>query len=74
MFRKKHVRQSKCETSALVSRTFNPDYNVEAKVGRLQPSTENVFTDKYFDNLDFIVNAVDNIKARKYVDSKAVFH
>ena len=33
-----------------------------------------MFTDVFFDNIDFVVNAVDNVKARQYVDSKCVFH
>ncbi len=40
----------------------------------MQPSTESFFTDQFWDQLDFVVNAVDNIKARKYVDSKVVLH
>ena len=68
------MRQSKSQTSALVAKGFNSEFIVDPIVGRLQSSSENVFTDKFFDNLDFIVNAVDNVKARQYVDSKAVFH
>jgi hypothetical protein len=34
-----------------------------AQVNRLQPSTENFFTDDYWDSLDVVINAVDNIKA-----------
>lgn len=35
---------------------------------RVGPDTENIFNDKFWDNLDFVVNAVDNINARLYVD------
>lgn len=40
----------------------------------MQSSTENIFTDKYWDSVDIVINAVDNIKARKYVDQKCVLH
>ena len=40
----------------------------------MQPSTEVSFTDEYWDSLNLVINAVDNIKARKYVDSKVVLH
>ena len=38
------------------------------------PSTEDIFNEDFWDGLDFVVNAVDNIKARLYVDSKCVWH
>ena len=38
------------------------------------PATENIFNDKFWDSQDFITNALDNIKARLYVDSKCVEH
>ena len=36
--------------------------------------TENIFNDKFWESLDFVVNAVDNIKARLYVDSRCVWY
>ncbi len=36
--------------------------------------TENIFNDRFWDSLDFIVNAVDNIKARLYVDARCVWY
>jgi ubiquitin-activating enzyme E1 len=74
LFRNEHIGQSKAVTSARVARTFNPEFRVLAEVGRLQPSTENFFTDEFWDGLDIVINAVDNIKARKYVDQKVVLH
>ena len=36
--------------------------------------TENIFNDKFWESLDFVVNAVDNIRARLYVDSRCVWY
>lgn len=33
-----------------------------------------MFGDEFWENLDIVVNAVDNIKARNYVDSKCVWY
>jgi len=33
-----------------------------------------VFNDDFWDNLDCVVNAVDNIKARLFVDGRCVFY
>jgi ubiquitin-activating enzyme E1 len=47
---------------------MNDSLNVTAHQTYVDPSTENVFDDAFWESLDFIVNAVDNIKARLYVD------
>jgi ubiquitin-activating enzyme E1 len=38
------------------------------------PETEDVFDDEFWESLNFVVNAVDNIKARLYVDSRCVWY
>ncbi len=45
------------------------NYNLE-----VSNKTENEFNSKFWDNLDFIVNALDNVEARKYIDSKTVMY
>jgi len=40
----------------------------------VSPETEDVFNDDFWEGLDFIVNAVDNIKARLYVDRQCVWY
>jgi len=41
---------------------------------RVCPENEEIFDDNFWNSLDFVVNAVDNIKARMYVDSKCVWY
>lgn len=36
--------------------------------------TEIIFNDKFWESLDFVVNAVDNVKAREFVDGKCVWY
>jgi ubiquitin-activating enzyme E1 len=74
LFRNQHVGHSKALTSTSVARVFNPDFKVHGVQSRLQASTENYFTDEYWDSVNIVINAVDNIKARKYVDQKCVLH
>jgi ubiquitin-activating enzyme E1 len=74
LFRHKHVGSSKSEVAGAVAAQMNPALNVIAKKARASPDTESIFTDQFWDALDFVVNAVDNIKARQYVDQKCVFH
>lgn len=74
LFRNKHVGQSKAITSTNAAKQFNPEFQALGVQGRLQGSTESFFPDVYWDSLDIVINAVDNIKARKYVDQKCVLH
>lgn len=41
---------------------------------RTCPDTEEFFNDAFWDELDFVVNAVDNVTARLYVDGRCVFY
>lgn len=74
LFRREHVGGSKSETAVAAARVMNPNFAVEAIKQRVAQNTENVFTDTFWDQLSFVVNAVDNIQAREYVDQKCVFH
>lgn len=53
---------------------MNPGLNVTAFNSLVAPSTENTFNDEFWESQDFIVNAVDNIIARLYVDSRCVWY
>ena len=53
---------------------MNPDLNMKPFKIRVSPATEKVFNDKFWESLDGVLNALDNLKARKYVDSKCVFY
>lgn len=41
---------------------------------RVSSENEEIFNDQFWESLNFIVNAVDNVKARLYVDSKCVWY
>lgn len=74
LFRKIHVTHSKSQTACKIAQDINPKLNVEAYTTFVDPSTENVFNDQFWESLDFVVNAVDNIKARLYVDARCVWY
>jgi len=48
--------------------------NIHAYVERVSPDNEKLFNDAFWKNLDGVCNALDNVKARRYVDSKCVLH
>ena len=39
----------------------------------MSPETEDVFNDPFWQGLDVVVNALDNVNARLYVDSRCVY-
>ncbi len=74
LFRKQNVGHSKSETACAIGKVMNPALNVQAYTSLVAPDTEEVFNDQLWESLDFVVNAVDNVKARLYVDSKCVWY
>jgi len=74
LFRKADVQSPKSATAARASISINPSMVVEALEVRAAPDTERTFTDSFWDSLTLVVPALDNMKARKYVDSKCVWH
>lgn len=74
LFRKNHVGHSKSETAAKIAQTINTELNVKDYMTRVGPDTEEVFNDDFWEGLDFVVNAVDNIHARLYVDQRCVWY
>lgn len=53
---------------------MNPDFKVRPLKARVCEDTETIFTDDFWDSQLLIINAVDNIKARQYIDKKSVIH
>ena len=74
LFRQPDVGQSKSATACAKAKIMNPDFKVTTHQAFVAPETENVFNDEFWEGLDFIVNAVDNIKARLYVDRQCVWY
>jgi len=74
LFRKENVGHSKSECACKIGQKMNGAFNVQSYTTRVGNDTEDVFNDPFWESLDFIVNAVDNINARLYVDSRCVWY
>ena len=53
---------------------MNKDLRVNALKLRVSPENDEIFNDGFWEGLDAVVNAVDNVKARLFVDSRCVFY
>ncbi len=75
LFRAKDVGQMKSDCAAKAVVAMNPD--LEGKIvclkDRVSPETEHVFNEDFWEALDGVTNALDNVEARTYVDRRCVF-
>jgi ubiquitin-activating enzyme E1 len=74
LFRQSNVGHSKSEAACKIAKEMNSSLNVKDYMTRVGADTEVVFNDPFWESLDFVVNAVDNIHARLYVDSRCVWY
>ena len=74
LFRPHHIGQMKSTVAAKAVQAINPQLSITALEHKVAPETESIFDDSFWADKDVIVNALDNITARLYVDTKCVFH
>ncbi len=74
LFRQENVGQSKSQCAANAAMKMHNGFNPKGIKLRTCNETEEYFNDSFWDNLDFVVNAVDNVQARLYTDSRCVFY
>lgn len=73
LFRDWNIGQAKSTVASSAASFINPNLKVEALQNRVGPDTENVFDDAFWENIDVVINALDNVNARLYVDSRCVY-
>jgi len=73
LFRDWNIGQPKSTCASAAATVINPALKVRALQNRVSPETEDVFNDSFWEGLDLVVNALDNVNARLYVDSRCVY-
>ncbi|XP_031271882.1 ubiquitin-activating enzyme E1 1 isoform X1 [Pistacia vera] len=73
LFRDWNIGQAKSTVAASAASSINPCLNIEALQNRVGPETENVFDDNFWENLSVVINALDNVNARLYVDQRCLY-
>ena len=73
LFRDKHIQQPKSTTAGASAVEINPELRIVAHQNKVGPQTEHThYTDQFFGNQDIIINALDNVETRIYMDSRCV--
>ena len=74
LFRQKHVKKPKSATAAATLLQMNPllKGHISARLDKVCEETEDVYSDEFFEAQTVIANALDNVKARIYVDKRCV--
>lgn len=75
LFRTSDVGKLKSECAAVVVQAMNPE--LKGKIvtlrDRVGQDTEHIFNEEFWNSLDCVTNALDNVDARTYVDRRCVF-
>uniref|UniRef100_A0A0B7B891 E1 ubiquitin-activating enzyme n=2 Tax=Arion vulgaris TaxID=1028688 RepID=A0A0B7B891_9EUPU len=73
LFRPQHIQKPKSATARQAALEINNEMKIEAQQHKVCSETEeSVYTDEFFENQHIIVNALDNVEARRYMDGRCV--
>jgi ubiquitin-activating enzyme E1 len=74
LFRPSDVSSPKSRTAARAVKAMNNELNIIHQENKVCAETENIYSEFFFDNLDGVANALDNVDARLFVDRKCVIY
>ena len=74
LFRNKDIGSPKSTTAAAAMGNMNPSMRTVAFETKVAPETESHFNDDFFESLDIVCAALDNVEARLYLDQRCVFY
>jgi len=74
LFREKHLRKPKSVTASAAAIAMNPALkgHVLPRLDKVHEGTSHIFDEAFFENLDCVTNALDNVQARRYIDTRCV--
>jgi ubiquitin-activating enzyme E1 len=74
LFREKHLRKPKSSTAAAAAIQMNKEMkgHIIARLDKVHEGTQHIFTDRFFESQTVVTNALDNVAARRYIDSRCV--
>lgn len=73
LFRSKDINCMKSTTAVNAAKAMNPTFCAVAYDSKAAKDTENFFNDQFYESLDFVCTALDNVEARLYIDQRCLF-
>ncbi|KAL6059320.1 E1 ubiquitin-activating protein [Balamuthia mandrillaris] len=74
LFREHDLSKSKSKVARVAALEMNPNMQIKAWTVKVAPETEGTFGESFWKALDGVTTALDNVAARRYLDSKCVFY
>ncbi|VDN83601.1 unnamed protein product [Brugia pahangi] len=74
LFRRNDVGNKKSEVAVKAVKDFNLNIKIDALSERVGAETESIFTDDFFNDLNGVLNALDNVDARRYMDRRCIYY
>ena len=74
LFNINSIGKPKAEIACNSIKKMNKNFNCDHFQVRLGPESENIFDEEFWNKQDFIINAVDNIRARKYIAEQSLIY
>eukprot|EP00768_Dysnectes_brevis_P008299 gnl/Dysnectes_brevis/742_a815_3218.p1 GENE.gnl/Dysnectes_brevis/742_a815_3218~~gnl/Dysnectes_brevis/742_a815_3218.p1 ORF type:complete len:995 (+),score=447.52 gnl/Dysnectes_brevis/742_a815_3218:51-3035(+) len=74
LFREGDISKLKSEVAVDRAKLMNPDIRAESMSLKVGPDTEGILNRQFWASKRVIVNALDNLTARRYVDSRCVMY
>lgn len=74
LFRNSDIGKAKSTCAATAIKAMNPDFNIEAQLNKVCQENETFYDMNFYQKLDGVANALDNIPARLYVDRQCVLN
>lgn len=74
LFRNTNIGHLKSDTAVTAVKSMNPSFQAVAYDQKVGVETEAFFGDDFFDNLDIVCAALDNVDARLYLDQRCLLY
>ncbi len=74
LFRQEHVGLNKATVAAAMITRINPAIKVNPIALKLCAENEVIFNRNFYENVDVVATALDNVDARRYVDEQCLMH
>lgn len=74
LFRNENIGAAKSSTAVAAAIAMNREFRAHSYEHKVGVETEHIFDDEFYESLDFVCTALDNVEARLYVDQRCVFY